>query len=53
MTRTGNPFTIFTNHILWPIASNVINSNTGGVINQNVGYYGTEKNVPPLVYEGN
>jgi hypothetical protein len=51
-TRTGNPFTISPKHILWPIASNVINSNTGGVINQNKGYYGTEKNVPPLEYTG-
>jgi len=51
-TRTGNYFTISPKHILWPIASNVINSNTGGVINQNKGYYGTEKNVPPLEYTG-
>ena len=52
ITRTGNPFTISPKHIFWPIASYAINSNTGGVINQNKGYYGTEKNVPPLVYEG-
>jgi len=52
VTRTGNPFTISPHHIFWPVASYVINSNTGGVINQNEGYYGTEKNVPPLVYEG-
>lgn len=53
ITRTGNPFTISPHHIFWPIASYVINSNTGGVINQNKGYYGTEKNVPPLVFTGN
>lgn len=52
VTRTGNPFTISPHHIFWPIASYAINSNTGGVINQNKGYYGTERNVPPLVYEG-
>ena len=52
ITRTGNPFTISPHHIFWPIGSYAINSNTGGVINQNEGYYGTEKNVPPLVYEG-
>jgi len=52
ITRTGNPFTISPYHIFWPIASYAINSNTKGVINQNEGYYGTEKNVPPLVYEG-
>ncbi len=51
ITRTGNPFTISPHHIFWPVASYVINSNTGGVINQNKGYYGTERNVPPLVYE--
>lgn len=52
VTRTGNPFTISPHHIFWPVASYVINSNTGGVINQNKGYYGTERNVPPLVYQG-
>ncbi len=52
ITRTGNPFTISPHHIFWPIASYAINANTAGVINQNEGYYGTEKNVPPLVYEG-
>jgi hypothetical protein len=52
ITRTGNPFTISPYHIFWPIGTYAINSNTGGVINQNEGYPGTEKNVEPLVYEG-
>lgn len=43
VTRTGNPFTISPHHIFWSVASYVINSNTGGVINQNKGYYGTKK----------
>ncbi|MDR2773248.1 MAG: hypothetical protein LBC19_00655 [Tannerella sp.] len=37
---------------VWPIPSYAINTNTGGIINQNIGYPGTEKNVEPLVYHG-
>ena len=51
-TSYGNVFTCSPFHIFWPIPSYAINSNTGGIINQNEGYPGTEKNVPPLVYEG-
>lgn len=51
-TPYGNSFTISPYHIFWPIPSYAINSNTGGIINQNVGYPGTERNVPPLVYDG-
>jgi len=50
-TAYGNYFTCSPYHIFWPIPSYAINSNTGGVINQNEGYPGTERNVPPLVYE--
>jgi hypothetical protein len=35
-------------HVLWPIPSNAIDSNLGGVINQNKGYVGFEKNQSPL-----
>lgn len=35
-------------HALWPIPSSVITANTQGVINQNIGYDGAERNVPPL-----
>ena len=52
ITAYGNNFTCSPFHIFWPIPAYAINSNTGGVINQNVGYPGTERNVPPLVYEG-
>ena len=51
-TPYGNYFTCSPFHIFWPIPSYAINSNTGGVINQNKGYPGTEKNITPLVYEG-
>jgi len=50
-TPYGNYFTCSAYHIFWPIPSYAINSNTGGIINQNEGYPGTERNVPPLVYE--
>jgi hypothetical protein len=50
-TPYGNFFTCSPYHIFWPIPSNAINSNTQGTINQNAGYPGTEKNIPPLVYQ--
>ena len=51
-TPYGNYFTCSPFHIFWPIPSYAINTNSGGIINQNKGYPGTEKNIPPLVYEG-
>jgi hypothetical protein len=51
-TPYGNYFTCSPFHIFWPIPSYAINTNTGGIINQNIGYPGTEKNVEPLVYQG-
>lgn len=35
-------------HALWPIPSEVITANTKGVINQNQGYDGADRNVPPI-----
>lgn len=35
-------------HVLWPIPAKAIDSNIGGVINQNEGYVGTDKNRAPL-----
>ncbi len=35
-------------HVLWPIPQSAINGNSDGRINQNIGYTGAEKNVPPL-----
>ncbi|MCB0688289.1 MAG: RagB/SusD family nutrient uptake outer membrane protein, partial [Saprospiraceae bacterium] len=35
-------------HVLWPIDDRLINSNTQGTINQNIGYAGAQNNKPPL-----
>ncbi|MCC5938380.1 MAG: RagB/SusD family nutrient uptake outer membrane protein [Lunatimonas sp.] len=35
-------------HFQWPIDDDIINSNTLGRINQNLGYTGSANNVPPL-----
>ena len=43
-----NVYKISPFHVLWPIPANAIDSNTGGVINQNIGYVGCEKNGVPL-----
>ena len=47
-TAFGNYYTMSAYHVLWPIPQPSIDSNTLGVINQNKGYPGYEKNVPPL-----
>jgi len=47
-TRHGDHYTISPYHVLWPVPAGAINANTQGRINQNVGYAGAEKNVPPL-----
>ena len=47
-TNYGNEYTMSPYHVLWPIPASSINANTKGVINQNKGYAGYEKNVPPL-----
>jgi starch-binding outer membrane protein, SusD/RagB family len=44
----GNTASMSPFHVLWPIPSLVITANTQGVINQNVGYNGAEKNIAPL-----
>lgn len=41
-------YRISVHHMLWPIPEDAILSNSRGVINQNVGYPGTEKNITPL-----
>lgn len=43
-----NIFKISPFHVLWPIPASAIDSNQGGTINQNKGYIGYEKNIPPL-----
>ncbi|WP_026309740.1 RagB/SusD family nutrient uptake outer membrane protein [Niabella aurantiaca] len=44
-------YKVSVHHILWPVPANVINTNLKGVINQNIGYPGAEKNVAPLIVE--
>lgn len=44
-------YKVSVHHILWPVPANAINTNIKGVINQNIGYPGAEKNVPPLKVE--
>jgi hypothetical protein len=47
-TRHGDEYTMSPYHVLWPVPADAINSNTKGHINQNMGYAGSENNVPPL-----
>jgi hypothetical protein len=47
-TYQGNSIGIKPYNVLWPIPSSVITANTLGVINQNVGYDGADKNIPPV-----
>lgn len=44
----GNTATIYPYNMLWPIPQSAITANTLGIINQNKGYEGDDKNVPPL-----
>jgi len=44
----GNVANIGPFHVLWPIPSTVITANTKGIINQNKGYDGAARNIPPL-----
>lgn len=44
----GDQYTMSPYHVLWPIPRPAILANSLGVINQNIGYSGAEKNVAPL-----
>lgn len=48
VTNHGDKFTISPYHVLWPVPSNAIQSNSNGIINQNKGYSGFEKYSAPL-----
>ncbi|KAA5547455.1 RagB/SusD family nutrient uptake outer membrane protein [Adhaeribacter rhizoryzae] len=48
VTIHGDRYTMSPYHVLWPIPRNAIVSNSKGQLNQNKGYAGYEKNVPPL-----
>ncbi|MEA1786970.1 RagB/SusD family nutrient uptake outer membrane protein [Arenibacter sp. GZD96] len=47
-TIHGDEYTMSPFHVLWPIPAPAINANTQGIINQNIGYPGAERNIPPL-----
>ena len=47
-TIHDDEYTMSPYHVLWPIPQASINSNVNGVINQNKGYSGYDKNVTPL-----
>lgn len=46
VTNHGDKFTISPYHVFWPVPSRSLQANPNGVINQNKGYVGFEKNVP-------
>jgi hypothetical protein len=48
ITFYANTIGIKPYNVLWPIPSTVITANTLGVINQNVGYDGADKNIAPI-----
>lgn len=48
VTIHGDQFRMSQYHVLWPIPQAAILGNTGGRINQNIGYSGAELNVPAL-----
>ncbi len=47
-TIHGDEYTMSPYHALYPVPASAINANTQGTINQNLGYPGAEKNIPPL-----
>ena len=49
-SKNGQTYTFVPRLIFLPIPANAINANTLGHINQNVGYTGSETNIPPKVY---
>ncbi|AIM38032.1 starch-binding protein [Sphingobacterium sp. ML3W] len=44
-------YKVSVHHMLWPIPAKAINTNIKGVINQNIGYPGAERNQIPLLLE--
>ena len=47
-TRHADEYTMSPYHVLWPVPQSAIDGNVQGVINQNKGYSGYERNVAPL-----
>lgn len=48
LTNHADKYTISPYHVLWPVPTSSIQSNSNGRINQTKGYTGSELNVPPL-----
>ena len=46
-TIHGDEYTMSPYHVLYPVPASSINGNTQGRINQNLGYPGADKNIPP------
>jgi len=46
-TVAGDEFTLSPYHVLWPVPQTVIDANSQGIINQNKGYVGAGRNLPP------
>lgn len=46
-TIHGDEYTMSPYHALYPVPASSINGSTQGVINQNLGYPGSENNIPP------
>ncbi len=42
-----NAYVISPHHVLWPVPQSVIDANLGGIINQNMGYAGSTRNIAP------
>lgn len=47
-TRHADEYTMSPYHVLWPVPQSAIDGNVQGIINQNKGYSGYERNIPPL-----
>ena len=48
VTIHGDEYTMSPYHALYPVPAATINANTQGIINQNKGYPGAERNIPAL-----
>ncbi|MGN6342860.1 MAG: RagB/SusD family nutrient uptake outer membrane protein [Ginsengibacter sp.] len=48
IANNGQQYRISPYHVLWPVPQSSISANTKGTLNQNFGYDGYAKNIPPL-----
>ncbi|GAB3023186.1 RagB/SusD family nutrient uptake outer membrane protein [Spirosoma pulveris] len=47
-TRHGDEYKMSPYHVLWPVPQSAIDGNSKGIINQNKGYDGYQRNIPAL-----